>query len=182
MELKLKVQILKKGQGFPVQMVLYTILGLVLLSMGFFLTGTIFSSGDEFSKDLSNQLRTNINERYCDGSSYLCSPVIVLRGKDSDVSSINAVNLDSTSEVFSLNINSQSSEREQLNASCGTLLFDYYNLSVEIESRTSAQIPVAFSKGNINDRPCSFTTTMYLEDAAGIEVENSRTPLTVRVE
>ncbi|MFP4402045.1 MAG: hypothetical protein ACLFPL_02340 [Candidatus Nanoarchaeia archaeon] len=172
----------RKGQGFPVQMVLYTILGLVLLSMGFFLTNTIFQSGDDFSQDLSNQLRTNINERYCDGSSYLCSPVITLRGSGSDVSTINAVNLGPENEEFTLHINSHSDSRDQLNSSCGTLLFDYYDLSVEIDSRTSAQIPIAFSKENINQRPCSFTTTMYLENSVGDEVENSRTPLTIRIE
>ncbi|MCH8519847.1 MAG: hypothetical protein LAT82_03785 [Nanoarchaeota archaeon] len=171
----------KKAQGFPVQIVMMTILGIVLLSMGFFLTSTIFNSGNEFSADLTNQLRTNIDSRYCDGQNSLCAPPITLRGRDADIAYVNAVNLESTTKTYRLDINSDSQDRSQINASCGVLLFDAYSLEIEIQSSTSAQIPIAFSKGNINTRPCSFTTTMRLLEG-GVEVPNSRKPLIIRVE
>ncbi|MFT4244820.1 MAG: hypothetical protein ACMXYB_05195 [Candidatus Woesearchaeota archaeon] len=173
---------LKKSQGFPVQIVMMTILGVVLLSMGFFLTSTIFSEGDEFSRDLSNQLRTNIDSRYCDGQNALCAPRIVLRGRDADISHVNVVNLESTTQTYRLRVRSDSSSQSQINASCGVLSFDAYGLPIEVESSTSAEIPIAFSKRNINQRPCSFTTTMWLEDSNNQEIQGSRTPLIVRVE
>lgn len=169
------------AQGFPVQIVMMTILGLVLLSMGFFLTSTIFDSGNEFSADLTNQLRTNIDSRYCDGQNSLCAPPIVLRGRDADVAHVNAVNLEQDVRTYRLHINSHSESRNQINASCGILLFDAYSLDVQIESSTTAQIPIAFSKGNVNSRPCTFTTTMRLLES-GNEVPNSRRPLVVRIE
>ena len=173
---------IKKGQGFPVQIVMMTILGVVLLSMGFFLTSTIFSGGDEFSRDLSNQLRTNIDSRYCDGQNALCAPRIVLRGRDADISHVNVVNLESTTQTYRLGIRSDSSEQDQIESSCGVLLYDAYSLGVEVESSTSAEIPIAFSKRNVNSVPCSFTTTMWLIDSNDEEVQGSRTPLIVRVE
>ena len=172
----------KKAQGFPVQIVMMTILGIVLLSMGFFLTSTIFSGGDEFSRDLSNQLRTNIDSRYCDGQNALCAPRIVLRGRDADISHVNIVNLESTTQSYRLRVRSDSNSQSQINSTCGVLLFDAYSLEVQVESSTSAEIPIAFSKRNINQRPCSFTTTMWLIDSNGQNVSNSRTPLIIRVE
>lgn len=176
----------KRAQGFPVQIVMMTILGIVLLSMGFFLTSTIFDTGNEFSADLTNQLRTNIDSRYCDGQNPLCVPPIVLRGRNADISHVNVVNLESTAQTYRLRINSDSEERDIIESNCGGLLFDAYSLGVEVQSSTSAQIPIAFSKRNVNSVPCVFTTTMYLdkrgEGGGWEEVPRSRTPLVVRVE
>lgn len=172
------------AQGFPVQIVMMTILGVVLLSMGFFLTATIFNSGDELSTDLSNQLRTNIDTRYCDGQSPLCSPRIVLRGNDASVARVFAVNIGSTTGIYALRIQSHSGagERNSIQASCGELFYEAYNRSIEILPSTSAEIPIVFSKRNVNQRPCSFTTTMWLVGNNGQEVTGSRTPLIVRIE
>ena len=183
MELKFKQKLsIKKSQGFPVQIVMMTILGIVLLSMGFYLSATIFDSGDEFTADLSNQLRTNIDSRYCDGSSPLCAPRIVIRGEDSDVITLFAVNLEADTQEYTLKINSHSSSTQKtINASCGTLAYDEYSRPIQIESSTSAEIPVAVSKRNVNSVPCSFTTTMWLVDDTGGEVPNSITLLIIRV-
>lgn len=183
MELKLKLELrIKKSQGFPVQIVMMTILGIVLLSMGFYLSATIFDSGDEFTADLSNKLRTNIDSRYCDGSSPLCAPRIVIRGEDSDIVTLFAVNLEADTQEYTLKINSHSNNQRTINASCGSLAYDEYSRPIQIESSTSAEIPVAVSKRNVNSLPCSFTTTMWLVDDTGAEVPDSRNPLIIRVE
>lgn len=172
----------KTAQGFPVQIVMMTILGIVLLSMGFYLSASIFDSGSDFTADLSNELRTNIDSRYCDGSSPLCAPRIVIRGEDSDVVTLFAVNLEAATQEYTLKVNSHSSTQKIINASCGTLAYDEYSRPIQIASSTSAEIPMAVSKRNVDSVPCSFTTTMWLEDGSGAEVPDSRTPLIIRVE
>lgn len=180
--IKLICQQYNNAQGFPVQIVMMTILGIVLLSMGFFLTATIFDTGDEISTDLTNQLRTNIDARYCDGQSPLCAPRIVLRGRDASVSHVNAVNLERDDVEYRLRIQSHDDSRDSIQASCGELIFEAYSRPIQISPSTSAQIPIAFSKRNVNQRPCSFTTTMWLVDSSGQNVSGSRTPLVVRIE
>ena len=180
-----KKLITQRAQGFPVQIVMMTILGIVLLSMGFFLTATIFQSGDELSSDLSNQLRTNIDSRYCDGQSPLCAPRIVLRGRDASISHVNAVNLGSSPVEYRLRIQSSTQETQgsgTIDASCGTLAYQRFEGNIQIRPSTSAEIPIAFSRRNVNSRPCSFTTSMWLVDSSGQEVLGSRTPLIVRIE
>lgn len=182
--IKLINQQYNNAQGFPVQIVMMTILGVVLLSMGFFLTATIFDSGDELSRDLGNQLRTNLDARYCDGQSPLCAPRIVLRGRDASIAHVNAVNIGSQDQIYALRVQNHSvtGDSRVIQASCGELIYEEYRTSIQIAPSTSAQIPIIFSKRNVNQRPCSFTTTMWLVDSSGQIVDGSRTPLVVRIE
>ncbi len=170
----------KSAQSFPIQIVLMVILGVVLLGMGLGLFGRIFLGGEDFTQDLSSSLKNNIDANYCQGEKTLCAPNIVLRGKDSDISALNVVNLESTTKTYRLAINFPITPN-QIDASCGVLDVQAYNLDFTIESGKAAQIPIAFSKVNVNSRPCSFTTTAYLTEA-GSEVPNSRIPLIIRVE
>lgn len=174
------VKLNKSGQGFPIQMVLMVILGVVLLGMGLALFGKVFNSGDDFTQELSASLKNNIDANYCQGEKTLCAPNIVLRGKDSDFSYLNVVNLEKTTQTYKLEINYPTTPG-QIESPCGVLAVQEYDLEFTIESGKASQIPVAFSKVNINSRPCSFTTTAYLTDS-GVEVTNSRIPLIVRVE
>lgn len=172
-----------KSQGFPVQVVFMTILGIVIFTMGLMLFGRIFSGGEEFSDNLGNQLRTNIDENYCTGENYLCAPTFVLRGDDSDVKSINLVNLGESTENFKLiveldNFDLSSGIGEKNDPTCGTLNVQYLTSEFTVESGKSAQIPIAFSKNNVLTRPCSFTTVAYIQ---GLEDE-SKIPIIVRIE
>ena len=174
----------RSAQGFSVQMVLMVILGVVLLGVGLGLFGTIFSQGDDFTQDLSRSLKTNLDSNYCQGDKFLCSPVIVLRGKDSDISFITVVNLYDENSEFNLNVNYVGTKGE-LESSCGVLKVQEYEQSFNLQSGKSAQIPIAFSKVNINSRPCSFQATVELKEVkGGVEeiIKNSKIPLIVRVE
>jgi len=181
MELIIKLltkKLTNKAQGFPIQVVLMVILGVVLLGMGLGLFGRIFTGGEDFTQDLSVSLKNNLDENYCQGERTLCAPNIVLRGTDSDISYLNVVNLESIEKTYRVEINLNSGNIE---AACGTLRVQPYAEEFTIESGKSSQIPVAFSKVSINSRPCSFTTTAHLKDPVD-EVPNSRIPLIIRVE
>ena len=177
----IKMKANKLAQGFPIQMVLMVILGIVLLGLGLGLFGKIFSQGEDFTGDLSNSLKSNIDSNYCQGEKALCAPTYVLRGKDSDIKYINVVNLDSTQKDYRININYPTTLGE-LESSCGVLNIQEYGLEFTIESGKTSQIPIAFSKKNVNSRPCSFTTTMELVEVGVGVVANSKIPLIIRIE
>lgn len=175
----------KKAMEMSVNLIVTLIIGLVIFGLGMGLFSKISGSGDKQISDLNNQIKNNIASLECDGGEVICSPSYKMKNGDSKTFQLYISNPTDDNGEFKIKIDDNGGTTNMgkpgiYKSECGGVLISYPDVSVNILSQNSAEIPFIVTATRVTKTPCSFVTTANLLDNTPKVI--GKTAIIIRVE
>lgn len=171
-----------KGQGLPVNIIVMMILGLVLFGLGMAMFTQIASSSEDSVDDLNDRIKSDIASLECSGEQWICAPNYKMGNGDRMTFELFAANRGNTNDQFSVDFNLSEVDPGKFGITndCGSILITHPSISPNIRAGFSASFPFVVRASRVGDTPCSFVTSVNLEDSSGDVV--GRAPIIIRIE
>lgn len=183
------MNIKKKAQGLPVNIVVTVIIAIVIFGLGLGLFSKFFEDGETTVQDIVGQVETGIASIECEGDEWICSPSNKLKNGDSETFAVYIANRANEQGKFSLmltNLETFEDGSQGISKECGDISVIYLNGDtqvgqLDIESGESASIPFNIKALTIRKTPCSFVISAAI-DSDLEEANLQKTSVIVTVE